>query len=205
MPRTSAFPGISPRMRSFRRPRSSKAVIAARKPGRIAGLPIAEAAFRRLDPGVTFDILINDGGDAQSGDHLAEIDGNTRAILQRGANCAQLPRPSERRRHPHPRLREGDRGHECPYLLHAQDDAGPARLREICGAHGRRHEPPLRPVRRRADQRQPYRGGGRASARPSSAHAVPSGISSRSRSRSTGWISSKRRCDTRSMPRFWII
>ncbi|MGB0084394.1 MAG: carboxylating nicotinate-nucleotide diphosphorylase [Rhodomicrobiaceae bacterium] len=60
---------------------SSQAVIAARKPGRIAGLPIAEAAFRRLDPGVTFDILINDGGDAHSGDHLAEMVGNTRAIL----------------------------------------------------------------------------------------------------------------------------
>ena len=59
----------------------SKAVIAARKPGRIAGLPLAEAAFRRLDPGVTFDILIDDGGDAQSGDHLAEMVGKTRAIL----------------------------------------------------------------------------------------------------------------------------
>ncbi len=59
----------------------SRAVIAARKPGRIAGLPIAEAAFRRLDPGLTFEIQIGDGRDAEAGDHVAEIRGNTRAIL----------------------------------------------------------------------------------------------------------------------------
>lgn len=59
----------------------SRAVIAARKPGRIAGLPIAEAAFRRLDPSIEFRVAIADGGDAERGAAIAEVSGNTRAIL----------------------------------------------------------------------------------------------------------------------------
>jgi nicotinate-nucleotide pyrophosphorylase (carboxylating) len=59
----------------------SRAVIAARKPGRIAGLPIAEAAFRRLDPSIEFRVAIADGGDAERGAAIAEISGNARAIL----------------------------------------------------------------------------------------------------------------------------
>jgi nicotinate-nucleotide pyrophosphorylase (carboxylating) len=59
----------------------SRAVIAARKPGRIAGLPIAEAAFRRLDPSIEFRVAIADGGDAENGAPIAEISGSTRAIL----------------------------------------------------------------------------------------------------------------------------
>ena len=57
------------------------AVIAARKPGRIAGLPIAEAAFRRLDPAIEFTVAIPDGQDAEAGATIVEINGNSRAIL----------------------------------------------------------------------------------------------------------------------------
>ena len=60
---------------------SSRAVIAARKPGRIAGLPLAEAAFRRLDPFAEFSVLVGDGEDAEAGAVIAEVIGNTRAIL----------------------------------------------------------------------------------------------------------------------------
>ena len=60
---------------------TSRAVIAARKPGRIAGLPLAEAAFRRLDPSIGFRVAVADGGDAEAGAVIAEISGNTRAIL----------------------------------------------------------------------------------------------------------------------------
>ncbi len=59
----------------------SRAVIAARKPGRIAGLPLAEAAFRRLDQRIDFRAAIGDGDDAAEGATVAEINGNTRAIL----------------------------------------------------------------------------------------------------------------------------
>ncbi len=58
-----------------------RAVIAARKPGRIAGLPIAEAAFRRLDPSIAVRIATPDGTDAEAGTAIAEMSGNTRAIL----------------------------------------------------------------------------------------------------------------------------
>jgi nicotinate-nucleotide pyrophosphorylase (carboxylating) len=60
---------------------SSRAVIAARKPGRIAGLPLAEAAFRRLDPFAEFRVVVGDGQDAEAGAVIAEIGGNTRALL----------------------------------------------------------------------------------------------------------------------------
>ncbi len=60
---------------------TSRAVIAARQPGRIAGLPLAEAAFRRLDPLVRFRAVIGDGEDAEAGAVVAEISGKTRAIL----------------------------------------------------------------------------------------------------------------------------
>lgn len=59
----------------------SRAVIGARKAGRIAGLPLAEAAFRRLDPAAEFRVLIGDGEDAAAGSVIAEIGGKTRALL----------------------------------------------------------------------------------------------------------------------------
>jgi nicotinate-nucleotide pyrophosphorylase (carboxylating) len=59
----------------------SRVVIAARREGRIAGLPIAEAAFRRLDPAVEFRTIVADGQDVVAGAPVAEIAGNTRAIL----------------------------------------------------------------------------------------------------------------------------
>lgn len=60
---------------------TSRAVIAARKPGRIAGLPLAEAALRRLDPALDFRIAVPDGADAGTDAAVAEIEGKTRAIL----------------------------------------------------------------------------------------------------------------------------
>jgi nicotinate-nucleotide pyrophosphorylase (carboxylating) len=60
---------------------TSRAVIAARKPGRIAGLPLAEAAFRHLDAAIEFRVVVADGEDAEVGAVIAEISGNTRALL----------------------------------------------------------------------------------------------------------------------------
>ncbi|WP_088343167.1 MULTISPECIES: carboxylating nicotinate-nucleotide diphosphorylase [Rhodomicrobium] len=60
---------------------TTSALLAARKPGRIAGLPLAEAAFRRLDPDIGFRVAIADGEDAGAGAVIAEIQGSTRAIL----------------------------------------------------------------------------------------------------------------------------
>lgn len=57
------------------------AKIIVREPARIAGLDLAEAAFRALDPNVTFDRLIQDGGTAEAGAAVARIEGKTRALL----------------------------------------------------------------------------------------------------------------------------
>lgn len=56
-------------------------VIAARKPGVVAGLQVVEAAFRALDENVTFEILARDGERVEAGQKIARISGNARALL----------------------------------------------------------------------------------------------------------------------------
>lgn len=55
--------------------------IIARAPGVIAGLPVAAAVFKHLDPAVRFDPVVEDGAPVVSGDLVARIGGNARAIL----------------------------------------------------------------------------------------------------------------------------
>lgn len=59
----------------------AEAVIAARKPGIIAGLQLAEAAFRALDPNVRFDVVVADGESVEKGSIVARLSGNARALL----------------------------------------------------------------------------------------------------------------------------
>ncbi len=59
----------------------AKAVIAARQPGVIAGLAVAEAAFRHLDPAVRFEALSPDGSNVARGAIVARIEGSARAVL----------------------------------------------------------------------------------------------------------------------------
>lgn len=59
----------------------AKAVLATRKPGVIAGLAVAEAAFRHLDPNVTFTVEIPDGSVAKPKSVVARIEGKARALL----------------------------------------------------------------------------------------------------------------------------
>ncbi len=56
-------------------------VFAARKPGVVAGLQLAEAAFRQLDPDASFDILIDDGQSAPALAIVARVSGSARALL----------------------------------------------------------------------------------------------------------------------------
>ncbi|HEY4275242.1 MAG TPA: carboxylating nicotinate-nucleotide diphosphorylase [Rhizomicrobium sp.] len=55
--------------------------LAARKPGRVAGLVAAEIAFRLIDPSVKFEIAIPDGSAVEAGAILATVSGPVRAIL----------------------------------------------------------------------------------------------------------------------------
>ena len=58
-----------------------KAAIVARTEGVVAGLDLAEAAFRILDPEVKFTRVAADGQKVAAGGVIAKVEGNTRALL----------------------------------------------------------------------------------------------------------------------------
>jgi nicotinate-nucleotide pyrophosphorylase (carboxylating) len=60
---------------------AGRAVVAARQAGVIAGLPLAEAAFRKLDPQVTITAHVRDGSTVAAGTALMEVAGSARALL----------------------------------------------------------------------------------------------------------------------------
>jgi nicotinate-nucleotide pyrophosphorylase (carboxylating) len=57
------------------------ATFGSRKPGVIAGLPLAEAAFRAVDASVRFERILDDGDRVAAGSAVARVSGNARAIL----------------------------------------------------------------------------------------------------------------------------
>jgi nicotinate-nucleotide pyrophosphorylase (carboxylating) len=56
-------------------------VIATRKPGVIAGLPMAAMAFKLVDPNIKFEALVEDGAPVAPGAVIARISGPARGIL----------------------------------------------------------------------------------------------------------------------------
>ena len=56
-------------------------VMDSRDPIRVAGLPIAEAFFRALDPQVEIELLVLDGDAVEAGTDLMRLSGNARAML----------------------------------------------------------------------------------------------------------------------------
>lgn len=64
-------------------PENTKLTVAmrAREVLVVAGLPLAEAVFRHLSPGVQFESLLQDGQRARAGETLSRISGDARAIL----------------------------------------------------------------------------------------------------------------------------
>src|SRR5580692_3728273 len=60
---------------------NGRAVLAARQPGVISGLPLVVAAFRRLSPEIEITPHARDGSAIKSGAKLVTISGNARAIL----------------------------------------------------------------------------------------------------------------------------
>lgn len=59
----------------------AEAEIVARKAGVVAGLDLAEAAFRALDPEAKFTRVVEDGGKVTAGGTIALISAKTRALL----------------------------------------------------------------------------------------------------------------------------
>jgi nicotinate-nucleotide pyrophosphorylase (carboxylating) len=58
-----------------------EAAIVSRQGGVVAGLDLAEAAFKALNPDIRFARMIEDGGKAEAGATLAKVAGKTRALL----------------------------------------------------------------------------------------------------------------------------
>lgn len=59
----------------------AKAVLLAKQDLVIAGLPVAERLFQKIDPGISFCAKVNDGDLCKKGDILAEMYGSARALL----------------------------------------------------------------------------------------------------------------------------
>jgi nicotinate-nucleotide pyrophosphorylase (carboxylating) len=60
---------------------TATAVIATRKPGTLAGLAFAEAAFAEMEPAIRFTALKRDGDSLKPGTVVARISGPARAVL----------------------------------------------------------------------------------------------------------------------------
>jgi nicotinate-nucleotide pyrophosphorylase (carboxylating) len=61
--------------------RTASARIVTREAGVVAGLPLAEMAFRLLDPRAAFQMLLGDGTPVAAGDTLVSVAGSARALL----------------------------------------------------------------------------------------------------------------------------
>jgi nicotinate-nucleotide pyrophosphorylase (carboxylating) len=59
----------------------ARALVAARRPGVISGLPLVEAALRRLDPAVSVAAQARDGDAVEAGATLLAVAGDARAVL----------------------------------------------------------------------------------------------------------------------------
>jgi nicotinate-nucleotide pyrophosphorylase (carboxylating) len=57
------------------------ATFGARRAGVLAGLPLAKAAFRQIDPAVRFECVLRDGNRIAAGEVAARVMGNARAVL----------------------------------------------------------------------------------------------------------------------------
>lgn len=61
--------------------RQATAVMNSREAGVIAGLPLAAAAFRLIDPAIGFEALVDDGARVEPGTIVARISGPARGLL----------------------------------------------------------------------------------------------------------------------------
>lgn len=61
--------------------KTAAAGLNSRESGVIAGLPLAEAAFRLMDPAIRFEALVADGDTVKPGQPIARVSGNARSVL----------------------------------------------------------------------------------------------------------------------------
>ena len=61
---------------------SGRAEMTAREPGVLAGIEVAAAVFRRLDPSLEFETVTEDGSSVAPGDRLATVSGSVASMLK---------------------------------------------------------------------------------------------------------------------------
>ncbi|MCB2220912.1 MAG: carboxylating nicotinate-nucleotide diphosphorylase [Bacteroidetes bacterium] len=61
--------------------KNGKARLVIKQDGILAGTSIAKKVFLKVDPGLTFDLKIEDGKEVKKGDHVFTIEGPSRSIL----------------------------------------------------------------------------------------------------------------------------
>lgn len=59
----------------------ARVVIASREQGVIAGMPLARSAFAAINPNISFETVIDDGGRVKPGSVVARIEGRARDVL----------------------------------------------------------------------------------------------------------------------------
>lgn len=59
----------------------ASAIVVAKEGGILAGLPIAEAVFRGVDPALDFRSLVSEGASVERGVHVLQVEGSARSIL----------------------------------------------------------------------------------------------------------------------------
>lgn len=59
----------------------ARVVIASREEGVIAGMPLARSAFAAINPNISFETVIDDGGRVKPGSVVARIEGRARDVL----------------------------------------------------------------------------------------------------------------------------
>ncbi len=125
--------------------KTATAALNSRETGVVAGLPLAEAAFRLIDPTVRFEALVADGDTVAPGQAIARVSGNARSVLSAERVALNFLMHLSGVASYTARFAGEDRPYQGARHLHPQDVAGPQSRREIRRAAGWRFQPSLRP------------------------------------------------------------
>ncbi len=121
-----------------------RAIVVARKAGVISGLPLVDAAFRRLSPEIKIEPHGRDGAAVKPGTKLMTISGNARAILSSERTALNFLGHLSGIATATAEFVKRIAAYQGARHLHAQDHAGIASAGKIRCALRRRFQSPLR-------------------------------------------------------------
>lgn len=125
---------------------TAEAEIVTRKAGVIAGLDLAAASFKALDPDAQFVADVADGAHVAAGARLARVQGKARALLTAERTALNFLGHLSGIATLTAAYVAAIEGTKARIACTRKNHARLARFREIRGTRGRRHKPPLRPL-----------------------------------------------------------